>query len=43
MINLHENMLPDPVGIELATSWSPVERASDWAMDAGTWTEESIF
>ena len=31
MFNLHERMLPDPGGIEPATSLSPVESASDWA------------
>ena len=34
MINLHERMLPDPAGIEPATSWSPDGRASDWATKA---------
>ena len=28
-------MLPNPVGVELATSWSPVGRASNWATEAG--------
>ena len=35
MINLYERMLLDPAGIELATSWSPVGPASDWATEAG--------
>ena len=26
MINLHERMLPTPVGVEPATTWSPVGR-----------------
>ena len=34
MINLHERMLPTSVGIEPATSWSPVGRASNWATEA---------
>ena len=28
-------MLPDPAGIEPATSWSPVGHASNWATEAG--------
>ena len=28
-------MLLDPAGIELATSWSPIGCASDWATEAG--------
>ena len=36
MINLHERMVPDPVGIQPSNSWSPVGRASDWAIEAGT-------
>ena len=35
MINLSKWMLPDPVGIGAATSWSPAGRASDWATKAG--------
>ena len=30
--NLHERMLPDPAGVEPATSWSPVGRASNWVI-----------
>ena len=33
MINLHERMLSDLVGIEPATSWSPGGRATDWAIE----------
>ena len=29
MINLHERMLPTSAGVEPATSWSPVGRASE--------------
>ena len=35
MINLHERMLPTSAGVEPATSWSPVGRASNWATEAG--------
>ena len=31
MINLHERMLPTLAGVEPATSWSSVGRASNWA------------
>ena len=34
MIILHERMLPEPVGIEPATPWSPVGHASDRATEA---------
>ena len=34
MINLHKRMLPTLVGVEPATSWSPVERASNRAIEA---------
>ena len=37
MINLHERMLPNPAGLESATSSSPVGRASDWATDWLCW------
>ena len=30
----------DPVGIEPATSWSPVGRASNWAIKAGLWADD---
>ena len=36
IINLHERILPRPAGIEPAISWSPVDRASDWATEAGS-------
>ena len=32
-----KRMLPDPAGFEPATSWSPVERAFDWATEAGSY------
>ena len=35
MINLHERMLPTSAGVEPATSWSPVGRASNCATEAG--------
>ena len=35
MINLHERILPTPAGVEPATSWSPVGRASNCATEAG--------
>ena len=35
MINLHERMLPTLTGVEPATSWSPVGRASNCATEAG--------
>ena len=35
MINLHERMLPTLAGVESATSWSPVERASSWVTETG--------
>ena len=41
MINLHERMLPGPAEIEPVASWSPVERASYWAMDTGFVLAES--
>ena len=34
-INLHKRMLPTSAGVEPATSWSPVGRASNWATEAG--------
>ena len=40
MIHLHERIFPDPAGIEPATSWSPVGRASDWANEAGLYELE---
>ena len=30
VVNLHKRMLPDPVEIKPATSWSPVGQAYDW-------------
>ena len=36
--NLHERMLPTLAGVEPATSWSPVGRASNSATEAGTIT-----
>ena len=39
MINLHERMLPTSAGVEPATSWSPVGRASNWATEAGSGNE----
>ena len=36
MINLHETMLPTSAGVESTNSWSPVLRASNWAIEAGT-------
>ena len=41
MINLHERMLPTSAGVEPATSWSPVGRASNCATEAGTKFEKS--
>ena len=35
MINLHERMLPTSAGVEPATSWSPVGRASNCATEGG--------
>ena len=35
MINLRERMLPTSAGVEPATSWSPVGRASNCATEAG--------
>ena len=35
MINLHESLLPCSAGVEPATSWSPVGRASNWATETG--------
>ena len=35
MINLHERILPTSAGVEPATSWSPVGRASNCATEAG--------
>ena len=35
MINLHERMLSDRTGIELAASQSPVGCVSDWITAAG--------
>ena len=35
MISFHERMLPYLPGIQALTSWSPVECASDWAIEAG--------
>ena len=35
IIILYGRMVPDPARIEPASSWSPVERASDWATEAG--------
>ena len=32
---LHQRMLPTPAGVEPATSWSPVGRASNQATEAG--------
>ena len=40
MIELHERMLPTSVGVEPATFWFLVGRASNWATEAGK--EESI-
>ena len=35
MSNVHERMLPTSSGVETATSWSPVGRASKCATEAG--------
>ena len=43
MINLHERMLLTLVGVEPATSWSPVGHASNWATKAGRLSVEARY
>ena len=33
--NISRKNVAEPVGVEPATSWSPVGRASNWATEAG--------
>ena len=42
MINLYDRMSPDPAGIDTATSWSSVGRASDWITEAGYGGEDLV-
>ena len=43
MINIHEWMLPSSAEVELATSWSPFGRASNWSTEAGHVTKIKMW